>query len=793
MRHSLTIFTLSLVICGCSLLTASEVEPGFTNQGSDSGFVFPREEGVDLTSKIEHLRLAWKNPIHTGIIKGGSGTVAGLLQDGIDPAYGESATPLLSNGVLLVSWSQPSGEVSGRLDSFSQRYFSNEDRNKAIQSTYLRIDADWHTVAIDADSGETLWHQIEPSASLNFVSAKRGHNGITGATGNGLYITMSILGNVYAYDIASGERRWSTTIDQWHSRAQAFKDEALAQRNMPQVGDAPFGHKRSGAIIADGVAVIPDLSGGLVGLQLDDGSQIWHTPAIIDDTASPRSWIHDGKTWLVCNGSNQGDRAIHLLDPLTGTKQWTHPTGNNPGQLLMGEGYLLLNTKKSVKKSVLVTAYRLGIDGLSKLWTFTDIKAHGLKLGPDFGAHRKGVIHQDVLYLRAGKGTVAIDMNTGKELHRVEESGSLPFIAEDMMYMQANASHSGRKAGLRLFQLEGDGRFSYLGEAAYQGFDFKQVTDYEHPLETPYGGGKIYMRGHQAIAALDLRVIDSPMAELQLGQMWAGFPEPLKALFFTGEDGQQLTASRLQPPAREQLGIVATSAYRKETWTSIVLKESVPFAKAFTSEAEIGMVQFSVNGTLTMEDADGDQWNGTWSRHFPGWDETVTFEGTVHDSSEGGYNRRGWPTGWLKDQPVTFFSDLPEGQERVVLQLHGFIPQSDSARKNMTLCLDHDGERVVGGVGGGFSFNQSYHEIDTSDLVVTENGISGTAIVIINSDPWVAGDYQKGGSLAGRLTLDIQFAEPNDQGIYKARGDWSAEWGIELTRSGPIRGTITNK
>ncbi len=775
------------------LLSAGPV-PGHTSHAGDHDFAYPREKGVELTSKVEHVRLAWKNPIHTGFIKGNSSTALELLEAGNEPAYGESASPLLSDGVLLVSWSQPSGKVTARLNSFKQRYYRNVDRNKALQSTYFRIDADWHTLAIDAKSGKTLWHNVERSASMNFLSSKRGHDGITGAVGDGVYVTITILGHVYAYDLKTGKTRWTTTLKEWNQRAEAFKGKALADRNMPQVGEGPFGRKRSGAILVGDVAVLPDLRGGLIGVKLSDGSKVWQRPDCLHDQATPRPWRHKGKTWLVCNNASKGGNGVHLIDPATGKIQWSHKTGLNPGQLLMGEGYLLLNPKRSIRGRALFTAYRLGIDGLSELWRFSDTETHGVQLRPDFGAHRKGVIHQDILYLRAGRGTVSIDMKSGEERHRVEQSGSLPFIAEDKLYMQANASHSGRKAGLRLFQLEERGRFSYLGEAPFQGFDFQQVTEYEHPLETPYAAGKIYMRGHYAIAALDLTVVETPMAELTLDQLWAGFPQPVRALMFTGAEGQQLVAGRLQPPVRKQLGIPATAAYRKDTWTSILFSEPIVLGEAFTSPVEIGFVQFSWPATITMEAAKGNQWNGTWTRRFAGWDKTVKRSGKVHGSSEGGYPKRGWPTGWLKDRPVTFYSDLPEGQRRVFLQLHGFTPEIPDVKKpqNMTICLDYNDKAVVAGVGGAFGYNQSYHEIDCSDLEVTSDGIKGTAIVILNPDKWVEGDYSNGGSLAGRVKLNITFGKPDEKGIYSARGDWSVEWGLKLTRSGAIRATLRN-
>lgn len=325
----------------------------------------------------------------------------------------------------------------------------------------------------------------------------------------------------------------------------------------------------------------------------------------------------------------------------------------------------------------------------------------------------------------------------------------------------------------------------------YSGLGVTQATSYQYPIETPYAGGKLYMRAKTQIIAIDLTKVTAPMAEIKLENVWAGFHRRVQAVVFADENGT-IRSGRLESPARKELGIVATPAHRRDAWMPLDLPTDAKLGAALRTKAVFGFVPFSWPAEVVMEAAEGDQWRGKWYRHFPGWEETVTYEGSVHETSEGGYDRRGWPTGWLEDQPVTFFSNLPEGQVRVFLQLRDFIPPGVKGRQNMTLCLDHDGERVVAGIGGGFSFNQSYHEVDTSELVVTDKGITGSAIVILNSDPWVEGDYKNGGGLAGRVDLDITFGEPNDEGIYPVRGDWTVEWGLEMTRSGEVEATIKN-
>ena len=94
-------------------------------------------------------------------------------------------------------------------------------------------------------------------------------------------------------------------------------------------------------------------------------------------------------------------------------------------------------------------------------------------------------------------------------------------------------------------------------------------------------------------------------------------------------------------------------------------------------------------------------------------------------------------------------------------------------------------------MAGGFSYNQSYHEVDASELKVTPEGISGTTRIIRNGDSWLRDpDWKTGGSLMGLMTLDVHFGEANDKGVYPVRGGWSVEWGLEHTRSGPVRGRL---
>ena len=213
--------------------------------------------------------------------------------------------------------------------------------------------------------------------------------------------------------------------------------------------------------------------------------------------------------------------------------------------------------------------------------------------------------------------------------------------------------------------------------------------------------------------------------------------------------------------------------------------------KAWETTATVNMAIFSWPAQIVMQEAEGNQWQGTWTRSFPGWDETMSLSGSIHESSQGGISGRGWLTPWYDNRPISMYSDLEEGQTRSILNIFNSMPREDGDLQNMTLALDHDGEKVVSAVVGGFRFNQSYHEVDPSGLEVTEEGISGTARVILNGDPWIHDtDWKNGGSLLGHLTLDVAFGEANDEGLYSLQGEWTLEWGVAEDISGTIQATL---
>ncbi|MCH8526087.1 MAG: PQQ-binding-like beta-propeller repeat protein [Kiritimatiellae bacterium] len=778
-------------------LTALSAQAGEWTHRTAHNFALPVSEEIRLTDRVHLVRPAWEYAVHTGIGKGGSGTAIDVLDQGFEPTFGDTASTLVADGVYLVSWSEATGDVVARPESITDRYYRGEENYEALAETYFRIDANWNTLALDADTGKKLWRVSEPSASMNFVSSKRGHNGIDPAAGNGVYVTATVTGRIFAYDIRTGEKRWEGDVGEWHERAEAFKAEALAERNIPGVGDGMFGYLRPGLVVVDGVAVVPDLREGLIGFDVATGEERWRIQESVNNRqGSPRLWTHEGKSYLLTH-QNRRENAVYLIDPADGTLVWKAETGYNPGDLIMGEGMVMLNPDSNRRNPALLAAYRITLDGLEKQWRFEDEDRNRVPVLPDRGAERKGVMDDGRLYIAIGhphrdRHMAVFDLAGGEELwrgdDRVSNNVGLPVSKGDKLYWQVDSAHSG-ESGIFVYQKHEDGRIENLGEVNYRSLGVRFLIDYEYTIETPYVNGFLFLRGRTNLMAVDLREPMIPPARVQLDGAWGGYIHPVHAVWVANAD-REIELGRVEVPIRRELGVPGTTARRIDVWDRFEFDEPLKLGEAWDTNATLHMAAFSWPARIVMAEAEGNEWRGQWTRHFPGWAETLTLDGTLHESSEGGYTRRGWPTGWLEDQPVTFFSDLEDGQARVILQVHGALPLQDGGRRNVTICLDHDGEKIVSAVAGGFSFNQSYHEVDASGLTVTPEGLSGAARVILNGDPWMQNpDWKNGGSLMGLLTLHVQFGDANDEGVYPVSGDWSIEWGVSGERTGNISAT----
>jgi outer membrane protein assembly factor BamB len=792
----LSMLTVLLTVVFAASLTPAAGPPSDWSSFAGDGDFVPARQGLELTDDLVNIRMAWKNATHTGTGKAGGGTALEVQRAGFEPAYGQVSNLIVGDGVVFCSWSQPSGDVTAPRESINERYYDQHELT-ALKNGFFRIDADWRTMAMDAETGETLWEAREESASIHFLSTKRGHSGISGAYGDGMYVTVTVLGEVFAYDADNGERRWKKTLEKRHDWAEEWKAEHLKKRRMPHARDIG----RSGAVIAAGVVVVPDLAGGMLGLDPETGDELWHVPDALKSWATPQPWEHEGKTWLLCNGPGDSKitSVVRLVDPETGEVAWAHKSGSNRSCLIFGERYLVLDVPGHPsgrdedwhETHGIYAAYRLSPEGLTEAWRFEDAPQNIV----DYRAGNKAAIRDGVLYAITGKRKSGhrrlrgYDVTTGKLLDEAPVTSNIlsqPAPVEDKLFIVKDGAHSGAFAGLVLYQLEDDGRrVRRFGNISYKNSGIERIGGYSFLKTTPYYDGRLFMRGLMGIYGLDLREVTDPMARLELEGAWAGSPVPVRCRLFANEDGMVQTA-KARPPAASDLGVVHSTGRRWDGWTHMRLHDDLSITRGGSAKATLDMISHSWDVEISLGRENG-EWTGTWERTIPALDHKPTMKGKI-DNAESGYDARVYPTGWLKHQPITKMGDLPEGHRRLIMTLPGVLPKGDRAehRSRLVLCLDHDGENFVSGVGGAFSYNQAWHEVDVSGLEMTDDGFEGELIVIVNPDPWWAPNVEEGTAIVGRAEIDATFGEADENGLREVNGTWSVNWGEPLNRFGRI-------
>lgn len=817
MRATILIVLTALLLAtlgdaGSATARAGETPPPEVVDLRTAAYVAP-VEGIDLAEDLLDTRLAWFNPIDTGVGKtSGGGFLDSISRGATAPSYGGIADPIVADGKVFVHFTRSSGEAVAPRDSIQHRYYREKVKAKLPDSVFT-IAADDVTACLDAETGELLWETVEKDTTLNFLTDKRGLNGMSGTYQDGVFYAMGLLGRVYAYNAADGKKLWEVKAEPWHAYAEKVKAKYIAEKKLPEMRDAPFTRIRYGMVTVKDLVIAPDVRGGLIGLDAKTGEERWRTPDLVMKNVVPELVTLSGKTYLLTltyKGRNESPGTlVKLVDPANGKVLWETKSGYNPSTppvgMAGGAPYVLLNTridptreeqKKGMQKGEgLFAAYRVGLDGLEEAWRFEDKPEYIVRVKPDNGAFRKHAIRDGVLYMKMGSKKVkdyirSFDLATGKELDVAKKrsggAGGTPFLAEDKMYVSTDQGHSWSAVGLDVYQLQGKGEFEFIGQVRMPSFGVFAITGYQTPLETPYYKGRFYFRTAPGVAAIDMRYDPkAAFAMLQLDGAWAGYPKPLPVRLNFDDKGTILNGKVLTP-THSELGMVFGTARRNDSPDPITVlgPAQVQNGKLNTT------LGFSFNAwhwpcqiEATFKDDTAD---GTWTRTIPGLAKPIEIEGKLQ--GRGGLTARVYHTPWLKDRPWTKLSDLPEGQRRIKLYLHDALPKGEQ-RKGFTIMLDYEGERVVAGVGGAYNYNQGWHEIDPSGLRVADGKLTGTMTVIVNPDPWMFPNTEAKSAMAGELTVDATLGEGEDAPM---EGTFKATWGIPLTRTGPITGTAKN-
>lgn len=672
------------------------------------------------------------------------------------------------------------------------------------QPCRFRLDAEDVVLAIDADTGKTLWKAVSPGGLVQ-AGGKRGGFQVAPAYHAGRVFSMGSTGRLFAHDARDGKPCWQSDIGLAHLEAVRQRDTLLAAAAAGR-WVAPRGPGwHTSLVVADGVLIAPTFRSpprsrdiGLIGLDTRTGQRLWEVEGVISRWATPSVWRHASREFLLTASL---DGALRLIDPRNGRELWK-VTGLGPHYFTLSpsETHVLVNvapadpaTKRTPGR---LGAYRLGLAGAERAWTLPDRPEYAISTWFDNCARQRSLIRDGIVYV----GTVGAEsapgrfllvdehngrilrehVNQGPDWDRIEE---LFYLVEDRLLVRSDASHGPRHGGRhpffqwiatpeRIARLDDDGRPCGLDLV-----DF--VTAYEVLMETPIVAGWMFERtARGTVACYDLRRhATGGTWSLDLRGGYVGLPH-LPVRLWLRPDGD-VEAGKSLPPSDAETAIPFGMARRAAHWQRAVNLDALRSGDRLDGTIVLGFGTHRWPVRLELRHAP-DGIRGTWTRHVERLPRTMTVRGKV--AGRGPESQRWFPTPWSKSNPWMSFGDNPRGTVSFALVLEEAIPLGEKPT-NLTIGLDHDGVRFTRAAGAAFGFNQAWHEVDASALRWESGRIRGRAVVVLNPDWWVTPNPATGRGIAGTIDLDVECRGS------EASGRYDAIWGAEWTVSGDVTGS----
>ena len=241
-----------------------------------------------------------------------------------------------------------------------------------VQGHKVRLDAEDFVVAIDALTGKTRWLSAEPGGILKGGGKRQGYQ-VGCVYHKGVIYSQGSTARLFAYDAATGRKKWESDAHPARAAQKKAREDALA---AAAAGKWTYNLNpnwcASLAVIGD-VLIVPDQSGGLVGVDMQTGKATWSLKGVISRWATPSTWTHDGREYVLC-ANEKGE--LRLIDPAAGKELWKL-SGLGPTwfTLAPGKTHVLVNiaadsgkVKNTPRKFGRLGAVKLSLTGGQKDW-----------------------------------------------------------------------------------------------------------------------------------------------------------------------------------------------------------------------------------------------------------------------------------------------------------------------------------------------------------------------------------------------------------------------------------------
>ncbi len=377
-------------------------------------------------------------------------------------------------------------EEPGLTDSAKPRFYP--------QRTMFCVGADDVIFCFEAATGQLRWKTVYPAASANYGGSKGGPH-LSAFVANGKVYALGSTERIYCLDAKTGKEIWQSSTG-WSATAKyKILQECLAAKTG-------FPRNRSletSLVVAEGVVVVCDQRGklhqkdgyaytegpGLIGLDAATGKKLWQTAeGITSDSVTPCRWVHQGKTYILVNGSDK----LRALDPISGKFLWEVPCGPSGMSLVADQDYAVANTGDA--KQAEVSGFRITPKGAEKIWSLP--KNYQIPRGYFYP-----VIYRGHLYAIGGESAlICVRLSDGKVVAAVKDLGG---------------GHSGGGDSL----IAGEGRTIGSGlcvtgveentKPLHAPWRVAFAIGYFTPLDTALVDGRFFLRDKTGIVCYDLR------------------------------------------------------------------------------------------------------------------------------------------------------------------------------------------------------------------------------------------------------------------------------------------------
>ena len=181
---------------------------------------FADTANTPLLDDFSKATLAWKSG-DTSIGWGKSTSQEGALTKRAPGLYPSGQGSLIvAGGLVIAGYFIPSGDVIDK----SAEGVAPEFRQRAL------ISADDVILAVDAATGKTQWKQVFAGKGINRGHGKRPTYGPTPAAADGKVFHLGTTGRVYCVDLQTGAPLWESNIGAAHKALEARKTKELTDR-----------------------------------------------------------------------------------------------------------------------------------------------------------------------------------------------------------------------------------------------------------------------------------------------------------------------------------------------------------------------------------------------------------------------------------------------------------------------------------------------------------------------------------------------------------------------------------